>query len=433
MRCLRCWIWLSVFAFLLMACGNSDSSEEGNQLSLAPTNTPPPEATATATPSPEPSPTPTPEPTPTPDYIANPPPRPTTPAQTVPETGRTYPPGMYEYIHTQFDVPHPPAPVPDEFVQSLPAPPDGVCPLTGVPVDDPAVLQRRPLNVRIDNSPQGRPQSGLAFADVVWETLAEGGITRFTATFLCQTPEVIGPVRSARLIDLQLWPMLDAILVHVGASQPVTDMILSSPWNRANIDEWLGHNAFYRIPADQAAVSWLRTYTSAARLWQFAESIGEQRPSRTLRGWQFDATPPDGGRPARTVIIPYSPGTSSVVTYRYDAESGRYLRYQGDTPHIDRTTGTQLSAATIFIVFADMTVTPIVEDSLGNKSLHFKVWGEGKGIVVRDGRAYDVTWRREGENVLIRPIAPDGSIFPFKPGPLWVQIVPTGMDVSLSE
>jgi len=121
------------------------------------------------------------------------------------------------------------------------------------------------------------------------------------------------------------------------------------------------------------------------------------------------------------------------VTYRYDASAGRYLRYQGDTPHTDRTTGTQLSATTIFIVFAEMTVTPIVEDSLGNKSLHFKIWGEGRGIVVRDGRAYEVTWRREGENVLIRPIAPDGSIMPFKPGPLWVQIVPEEMAVSTSE
>lgn len=427
----RFWVGVLV-GLLLVACGGGSSSQE-EALTLAPTNTPAPAPTATATPTPEPSPTPTPEPTPTPDYIANPPPRPTTPAQTVPETGRTYPPGMYEYIHTQFDVPHPPAPVPDAFVQSLPAPPEGVCPLTGLPVDDPAVLQRRPLNVRIDNSPQGRPQSGLAFADVVWEALAEGGITRFTATFLCQSPDVIGPVRSARLIDLQLWPMLDAILVHVGASQPVTDMILSSPWNRANIDEWLGHEAFYRIPAEQAPVSWLRTYTSAARLWQFAESLGEQRPSRTLRGWRFDETPPEGGVPAQTVVIPYSPGTSSVVTYRYDAETGRYWRYQGDTPHTDRTTGTQLSAATVFIVFADMTVTPIVEDSLGNKSLHFKIWGEGRGIVVRDGRAYEVTWRREGENVLIRPIAADGTIFPFKPGPLWVQIVPTGMDVHISE
>lgn len=366
-------------------------------------------------------------PTATPDYVNAPPTRPPSPGHTV--FGRSYPDGAYEFIHTQFDVPPPPPRVPHDYVEALPAVGDGVCPLTGVPVDDPSVLQRRPLNVRIDNSPPGRPQAGLASADVIWEALAEGGFTRFTATYLCRDAETVGPVRSARLIDLQLWPMLDAILVHVGASQPVTDMILASPWAEANLDEWLGASAFYRV--NNAPQGWLRTHTSTDRLWNGAEEIGQQRPSETLRGWRFDEVPPEGDAGgAAEVVIPYAAGTSSVVTYRYDSSSGEYLRFQGQSPHVERLTGAQHSAATVFVVFAEMTVTPIVEDSLGNKSLHFEIYGEGDGLVFRDGRRYDVTWRREGENVLIRPITSDGKMLPFKAGQLWVQVVPEEMEVA---
>lgn len=419
-----------VALFLTVACGMPETP--------APTTVPPtatlpalelasPAPTATPFATETPAPTLTPSPTATPDYIDTPPTRPASPGHTT--HGRAYPPGAFEFIHSQFDVPPPPPRVPEAYVENLPAVDEGTCPLTGLPVEDPDVLERRVLNVRVDNSPQARPQAGLSFADVVWETLAEGGITRFTATYLCQDAETIGPVRSARLIDLQLWPMLDAVLVHVGASQPVTDMILASPWHTANLDEWLGTPGFYRV--ENAPVGWLRTYTDSERLWKAVEEIGEQRPSETLRGWRFRTAPPDGADgPAAEVVIPYSAGTSATVTYRYDETSGSYLRFQGTTPHTDRLTAEQLTAATIFVIFAEETVTPIVEDSLGNKSLHYKIYGEGEGMVFRDGKAYEVTWRREGENVLIRPIGDDGTVLPFKPGQLWVQIVPTDLKIT---
>ncbi len=436
-------IALAVLVATLVACASSQAEEKSavrqairTSLAAAPQTTPAPgERTATATPPPTATarPTATPRPTATstatstPYPITTPPTRPPSPGRT--RGGRTYPPGAFEFIHTQFDVPPPPPRLPDEFVQSLPAVPEGVCPLTGRPVKDPAVLQRRPLNVRVDNSAQGRPQSGLAFADVVWEALAEGGITRFTATYLCQEANAIGPVRSARLIDLQLWPMLDAVLVHVGASQPVMDMILSSPWANANLDEYLGHPGFYRI--SRAPASWLRTYTNTERLWAAVEAIGEQRPARTLRGWLFSEEPPPGDRePATELEIPFSPGTSSVVRFRYDEASGSYLRFQGNQPHVDKLTGKQLRASTVFVVFAEMTVTKIVEDSLGSKSLHFKVYGEGPALVVRDGFVYRVRWRREGENVMMRPVDAQGRIVPFKPGQIWVEIVPSDMQVT---
>lgn len=337
--------------------------------------------------------------------------------------------GAYEFIHDQFQVPAPLGPVPDGYISALPGVEPGLCPLTGQTPEDPANLTLRPINIRVDNSAQSRPQTGLARADVVWETLAEGGITRFTATYQCRQPGTVGPVRSARLIDLQLTPMLDALLVHVGAAQQVTDMIWASPFAPRDIDEWGGDPAFYRV--DQAPVDWLRTYTTGELITTVAEARGVRQTERSLRGWRFSADIPPGATGAATEItIPYAPGTSSVVNYTYNVGSSRYLRYQGSAPHLDRATGEQLAAANVLVLLAPETVTPIIEDKLGNRSLHYDLRAEGRGLLFRDGQSWDATWRREGENVLVRIIGTDGQPIPLKPGQSWVQIVADTVEVT---
>jgi len=95
------------------------------------------------------------------------------------------------------------------------------CPFTDLPVSHTVLATRRPILVQIGNSSPERPQFGLMQADLVFETIAEGGITRFSAIYLCQDASEIAGVRSGRLIDLQLVPMLNAIFVHVGASEQV--------------------------------------------------------------------------------------------------------------------------------------------------------------------------------------------------------------------
>ncbi|MBL8046768.1 MAG: DUF3048 domain-containing protein [Anaerolineales bacterium] len=98
------------------------------------------------------------------------------------------------------------------------------CPFTGLPTSQSRLAQVRPILVQIGNSNPERPQFGLQPADLVFETLSEGGITRFSAIYYCQEVADIAGVRSGRLIDLHLVPMFDAIFVHVGASRPVLDL-----------------------------------------------------------------------------------------------------------------------------------------------------------------------------------------------------------------
>ncbi len=392
---------------------------------VLPTETPPPTFTPVP-PTVAPTETPPPLPTATPDYLNNPPVRNPTGGRIT--NGKTYPPGAYEFIHDQFSVPAPAGNVPDDFIAALPGVPEGVCPLTGEQ-GDPAIGTRRPVNVRIDNSAPGRPQAGLENADVVWETLAEGGVTRLTVTYHCRPiVNAIGPIRSARLIDLQLTPMLQAWLVHVGASQQVTDMIWASAYADRDIDEWKGDPAFYRI--NNPPLGWLSTYSTPQLISGVITARGNSGLAHPLRGWQFsDEIPAGATGTATSITIPYFPNSGSVVSYRYNADTGRYLRYQGNSPHTQQS-GQQLAPDNVVVLYAPMTETPIVEDSLGALSLHFAIVGEGRAALFRDGQVWEATWVREGENVLIRVVDSTGTVIPFAPGQTFVQIVQDTLPVS---
>lgn len=421
-----------LLALALVACGGEESPPRASLPSLTalpatlaptftalPTATRPPEPTATALP------TATPPPAPTPDFLTNPPAREPSPGRTT--NGKTYPPGAYEFIHSQFSVPAPPPYLPDEYVAALPGVAAERCPLTGeaAPAD---IATRRPINVRLDNSPQGRPQAGLDNADVVWEALAEGGVTRLTATFHCRTPGTLGPIRSARLVDLQLTPMLGAWLVHVGASQPVTDMIWAAPYADRSINEWAGDPAFYRIA--NAPVGWLLTYSNPDLLQRLIAGKADSALPAPLRGWLFsESAPPAASGSASRITIPYQAGTSSTVSYRYDPATGRYLRYQGQSAHTTQA-GSHLAPDNVLVLFSVMTTTPIVEDSLGSRSQHFTLHGQGRALLFRDGQVWEARWLREGENVLIRPVDGSGQPLPLAVGQTWVQIVADELPVS---
>jgi hypothetical protein len=124
--------------------------------------------------------------------------------------------------------------------------PEGINPLTGLPVSDPAVLKRRPLMVRIGNDVGARPQRGLNKADMVYEEITEWWITRFTAIYLSETPEIVGPVRSVRLINLQLVPQYGGALAHSGGSDPVRWEISQS--SITNLDQFYSPDPYEHLP-----------------------------------------------------------------------------------------------------------------------------------------------------------------------------------------
>ncbi len=356
-------------------------------------------------------PAPTPTPTKTPRPTATPTPEPPTPTPIPPIQAAT--PTVQ---------PSPAQPTP------LPTTAANVWPLTGMPVADAALLERPPIAVKISNSPQVRPQSGLQAADIVFEHLAEGGVTRYTAIYHSQDVERIGSVRSARLIDLEIPAMLQCALIYSGASPEVTRLITESDFADRAFSDWFGAPLFYRVKIPGLAYEHT-LFTDTKIIWDYLRSkrlFGK----RDIRGMRFDAAAPAGGTAVTSVFIPYSKFYSDV-TWTYDAQRGQYLHSILGEPHKDRLNDQQIGANNVVIVYVNHVETLIVEDELGSHSIQIQLWGEGRATVLRDGKAWDVTWKRPNRPDPLTLIGPDGQLFPLKPGNTWYNLVPLEMKVTM--
>jgi hypothetical protein len=305
-----------------------------------------------------------------------------------------------------------------------------VNPLTGQVVANPSVLNRRPLAVKISNSPAQyvRPQSGLDKADLVFEHYAEGAATRLTAVFYSQSASQVGSVRSGRLIDLEIPAMYQAALVCSGFSPGVlrkfravdfADRVLSQ-------DFGYGEPYLYRLLREGLALEHTM-FADLYDVWAWLENHdNNKRPD--LRGLAFSEEPPAGGEPASSFVVGYIAG-ESLVQWVYVPATGRYLRWQGGAAHTELLSGDQLSAANVVIVGAHHVNTDIMEDLLwGLYSIEIQMWGEGPASLFRDGLRYEGRWQRVNRSDMLTFTDLDGNVLPFKPGNTWFQVVPLGFD-----
>ncbi|MBK8988021.1 MAG: DUF3048 domain-containing protein [Chloroflexi bacterium] len=298
-------------------------------------------------------------------------------------------------------------------------------PLTGELVD-PADLQRRPIIVKIPNSPPSyvRPQSGLNDADIIYEHLAEGSVTRLSAIFYDSLPEKIGPIRSARMIDLELPAMYDAALVYSGAGIGVSRLLFASDFS----SRILRSNAqgYYRSGENKPTEHTL--YIDPVGIYQELEDRGLNTAPNFNQVMAFGTEAPEGGQPATNLKIDY---IWEEVEWRYNAEDGRYYRYGDGQPVLDGNSGEQAHTANVVIITPYHVQDPSIceqVDAAGNclaLSVEIQLWGSGSGIVLRDGQQFPVTWQRVGRYDLLTFTDKEGNPFPLKVGNTWVQIVPT--------
>lgn len=300
--------------------------------------------------------------------------------------------------------------------------PPGVNPLTGLSVDDPTVLQRRPMVVKISNAPPlVRPQAGIGQADLVFEHYAEGGLTRFSAIFYSRAPERVGSIRSARLIDYELVPMYQGILAFSGASAGVEEYIYGSEFaDRAYKGILYGPPYYWR---DESIEVPHNLFANVAALWQLAAEEGSnQRPH--LQGMAFHLDPPpDSTGEANTLDLRYR---ATRVRWEYDADTGRYRRFSDGEPHFDANTNEQVTAANVVILFAEHQFTDIVESQFQDRvsySIEIKLWFEGDAILFRDGQRYDGRWVRPTREDMIGLRTDDDQLLYLKPGNTWFQVV----------
>jgi hypothetical protein len=293
-----------------------------------------------------------------------------------------------------------------------------VCPLTGLPAPGGQVPQRPALAVKIDNYPQARPQSGLAQADIVFDEPVEGLITRFAAVFQCQSPTLIGPIRSARAVDLQILDQLSRpLLVHVGGIAPVLSLLGSG--NLIDFDLRTHGAVVQTVPGRYAPYD---TYISAAAGWGL--DAGYKTPPVALFNYS-DTTP--SGTPTASVHIPFS-GTNNAL-WTWNASSGRWLLSYSGVPAL-LSGGGQIATTNVVVQTVHISFGPWLENSEGGLEVQSQMTGSGPLTVLRNGVAVTGTWHRASIHDPTTLTAADGSPIALAPGQTWVEIVPSTVAVT---
>lgn len=338
------------------------------------------------------------------------------------------------------------------FRVDLSAPKTETCPLTGgkfTKAEREIWQTRRPLAVMIENHSQSRPQSGLSKADIVYEAVAEGGITRFMGIFYCGAVAknlTLAPVRSARTYFLDWVLEYDALYNHVGGAGRCNDETVD-PRARAlcqigqygikDLDQFgIGFPNCYRNPdrLSHPVATEHQMVCLSDNLYEIAKNRGwtnvdedEVSWDKYFEPWKFKDDIKEGDRPASfstefTAWKGYEKEYS--VRWEYDKVSNSYKRYNGGIAHTDLEEGEQLTAKNVILQFSKET-GGIDEHA----HLLYQTIGEGKAIILLDGKKIEGRWQKKDRAGRTKFYDERGREIEFTRGQIWIEILPTGTEI----
>ncbi len=269
----------------------------------------------------------------------------------------------------------------------------------------------RPLALMIDNATSARPQSGLDKANVVYEVLAEGGITRFLAVYSTQESDNVGPIRSARPYFITKALEHNAIYVHAGESPDAARFIREERID--DINELVHYQPFWRT---QNRIPPHNLYTSTEQLREEAQKLGYvEMVNREDFQFGTDSDEILSGREVDRIDIRYNADYS--VSYQYVPETKNYNRFINGEPHIDAETGRHLQAKNIIIQNSERKVL----DNEGRLAIDFT--GEGSGLVIFNGKSEEITWAKDSVDSQTLYYDQEGDLLAIQPGNVWIQVI----------
>lgn len=288
------------------------------------------------------------------------------------------------------------------------------CQLTGIEPKKDSALERPAVAVKIENAAIAYPLSGLEDADIVYEEVVEGGVTRFLAVYHCSDTSKAGPVRSARFIDPSIMIPTTRILGFSGANRIVLDNLGSN--DIIQIEETNAGDAMQRVPREGLSTEHT-LYADSAAL-------------RKIGAKEFDDAPPDDmfefgelegkSKKASSITIQFSGATT--VSYEWDGE--QWARSQNGEAFVDEAGG-QIGVDNVIVESHVVNLSETIVDVAGNPSIEIAdETGSGTAVLFRDNKAIVGTWEREdvGAPVVFTTKAGDAMI--LKPGKTWIHLVP---------
>jgi hypothetical protein len=302
--------------------------------------------------------------------------------------------------------------------------PDGYDPLTGLLVADPALLNRRPVIVKVENLPRDdRPQWGLPQADLVYEYYTEMGSTRFAAIYYGENAEKVGPIRSARHFDVNVIRAYKAWFIFGSAYEGVMTRLVNAEFANRLILE-----GNYTCPALCRENPTGKNFL-VANIAEFEKVVTGDNAKPDLTGMFFQQAAPSGGQTADSVYTRFS--AAIYNRWDYDEESGQYLRFSdidndlsGTNEQygalLDRASNEQIGADNVVIIYAPYEYLVKRSDT---EVLDVNMAGSGTAYIARDGQIYKVKWSRPTQDSVLTLTYEDGTPFPFKPGKTWFEVM----------
>jgi hypothetical protein len=280
-----------------------------------------------------------------------------------------------------------------------------------------AEAHRPALFVKLENAPESRPQSGLEQADVVYEAVAEGGITRFAAVYQSTDPGDIGPVRSVRPQDPDLAAPLHGVAAFSGGVTPIVNDLASVAQN-LSAETPAGAGAYHRIATRVAPHN---LYAIASKLWAAAKAPYDTPPAPLFQYGDL----PSGATPASSVDVVLS--SVGNVTWTWD--SGAWRRSQGGQPFAV-TGGGRIGPADVLIQYVRIANAGY-KDVAGTPVPSSVVIGSGRAQLLRDGKVINGSWSKPSREDVTTFTTADGQPMLLHPGRTWVELVPDGNAVTV--
>lgn len=318
--------------------------------------------------------------------------------------------------------------------------------------------KRRPLAIVIENHEESRPQSGISNADVVYEAVAEGGVTRTLSIFYCQDAKTVGPVRSARVHFINLlreWGQYP-LYAHVGgancdettgsgcgngAPADALGLLRDIEWNFYNdLNQFsIPYPYFYRDYDRIPGVATEHTmYSSTAKLWEYAAKNRkltqvDEDGAAWNKGWEpwtFADDAPAGSRGKESPIV-YSFYDTNIsdygVRWEYDPSTNLYKRINGGKPHLDYNTNAQLTAKNVLVI---EVVESSANDDYPGGHVVYDLTGSGPLHLFQNGKAIKGTWEKDDLDAKMRFLDQGGKEIPIVRGVVWISMIPAGNEVS---
>lgn len=285
-------------------------------------------------------------------------------------------------------------------------------PLTGLEVADAAATTAPVTAIMMENSPAARPQSGIKQAEVVYEAIAEGGITRYLLLYQQNKPQLIGPVRSLRQYFLDWATPYDASIAHVGGSAGALRNVRNGQY--ADLDQFFNGGSYWRSTDRYAPHN---VYTKFENI----DDLNKQKNHTESHVTSFSRI---DGVPAKTtdatnITLNFSSALYNT-NYTFDTASNSYTRQLAGAPHTDREEG---NITPRVIVALHVNESTVMEDGYRE---HIDTTGSGEANIFQNGTVIKAVWQKTDQKSALKLIDADGKDIALARGQTWIAAIPNG-------